>query len=111
MSLPLQIARIGGGETLGNGEGRGEGREGLLEHALRQQHVADLTVIKRQEALWAHIVAVESNQALDNGEAVAVGLKRLVELSLRLERVAGFFVRHYQIPLPPQIAQIGGEAP
>src|SRR5262245_23254891 len=87
IALPLRIAAVARGETLTDGESGTIGREGVVELALRHEHVAHAVVCDRDIPLPLRIGRIEARNAFGDGEIVAIGRKRLIELALRQQYV------------------------
>lgn len=85
--LPLRIAAAARGEALTDGESGTIGREGFVELALRQQHVAHAVVRDRDIPLPLRIGRIEVGNAFRDGEILSIGSKRLIELALSQQRV------------------------
>ena len=104
--LPLQIGRVGGGETFGDRQAVAVGFERGIELALLHQHVADLGVRHPQVALPLCIGAIGSGEALGDGKTVLVDFERLLQVPDREIGVAELVQHHRAASL--QVRIIGG---
>ena len=108
VALPPGVARIGGGQLLGDRDAGLVARERGLQIALGLLHFADLFMADRQVALPPGIARIGRDQLLADRDAGLVARERRLQVAMGSLQVADHFVDDRQLALPPGVARIGG---
>jgi hypothetical protein len=89
----LTVARISGGEVLGDRKVNSKGIERLVQFAFGKQNVTDVVVCNGQIALPLRITAIGSGKPFGYCKSLPVGFQRVVQFALAEKYVANPVVR------------------